>query len=227
MDATVSVVIAAHNEAARIEESVRAAAGLPGVVEVIVADDGSRDATAALAERAGALTLRLPHRGKGQAVAAGVERARGSVVLLADADLGDAIGSFATLLEPVRAGRADMTIGSFQQASGGGGFGLVMALARWGARRWGGVSLAAPLSGQRAARAELLKSLALEPGFGLEVGLDIDVPRRGGRILEVALPVAAPHAVTGKSVRGFLHRGHQFRAVAAVLARRALGWSRR
>ncbi|MBE3591243.1 MAG: glycosyltransferase [Firmicutes bacterium] len=224
---TVSVIIPAFNEEARVAESVAAAFSLPGVREVIVADDGSRDATAARATAAGARVLRLPHRGKGQAVAAAVAAAQEPFILLADADLGDVIRHFGPLLDPVRRGEADMTIGVFGRRGSGGGVGAVVRLARWGVRRLAGVELTAPLSGQRAATAQLLRSVDLEPGFGLEVGLDIDVARRGGRLLEVTLPVAAAHAVTGRSVRGFLHRGRQFWAVARALWRRRAGTGRR
>ena len=54
----VAVVIAARNEADRIATTVAAAAGLAGLV--VVVDDGSRDATAALAQQAGAVVMRHP-----------------------------------------------------------------------------------------------------------------------------------------------------------------------
>lgn len=219
----VTVIIPAYNEEERVAESVAAAFALPGVREVIVADDGSRDATAERAAAAGARVLRLPHRGKGQAVAAAVAEASQPLTLLADADLGATIGQFAPLIEPVRRGEADMTIGVFGKAGAGGGVGAVLRLARWGVRRLAGLTLAAPLSGQRAAPTQLLRSLRLEPGFGLEVGLDIDVVRRGGRVVEVTLPVSAAHAVTGRTLRGFIHRGRQFLAVARALWRRRGG----
>lgn len=55
--------------------------------EVIVADDGSRDATASLAEAAGAHVLRLPHRGPARARNAGVAAAAGAIVVFVDADM--------------------------------------------------------------------------------------------------------------------------------------------
>ena len=56
----VAVVIAARNEADRIQATVTAAAGLVGVGLVVVVDDGSKDATAALARQAGAAVMRHP-----------------------------------------------------------------------------------------------------------------------------------------------------------------------
>ena len=66
-----TILIAARDEEARIGTTVaELRRQFPGA-EVVVADDGSRDATAAAAEAAGARVLRLPHRGKGQALTLG------------------------------------------------------------------------------------------------------------------------------------------------------------
>jgi hypothetical protein len=79
-----------------------------------------------------------------------------------------------------------------------------------------------PLSGQRAIRRNVLDSVRpLAPGFGVEVAMTIDAVRAGFRVLEV--PVAMEHAVTGRDVAGFLHRGRQgldlLRATLPRLAR--------
>ena len=68
------VLVAARDEEERIAETVAALRQAFPDAEVIVADDGSRDATAERAEAAGAIVLRLPRRGKGQALSA-AERA--------------------------------------------------------------------------------------------------------------------------------------------------------
>ena len=58
-----TILIAARNEEARIGRTiVELKRQFPGA-DVIVADDGSRDTTAQVAEAAGARVLRLPHRG--------------------------------------------------------------------------------------------------------------------------------------------------------------------
>ena len=63
-----TILIAARDEEERIGTTVEELRRQFPDAEVIVADDGSRDATAAAAEAAGALVVRLPHRGKGQAL---------------------------------------------------------------------------------------------------------------------------------------------------------------
>ncbi|MDX6402536.1 MAG: hypothetical protein QOF27_3142, partial [Gaiellaceae bacterium] len=80
--------------------------------EVIVADDGSRDRTADVAEAAGASVLRLPRRGKGQALSAAERAAPPGALLLCDADL---LGELAPLLD----GRADLNIAAFAEREGG------------------------------------------------------------------------------------------------------------
>jgi hypothetical protein len=230
---TVSVLVPAYNEAARIGATVRAAraalaACLPsGAFELIVADDGSRDETAARAGEAGAdRVLRGSHAGKGQALRRAAAAARGDVLLLLDADLGETAAELVHPLRPVLAHEADMTIAVFSPADATdgkprAGFGLVIGLARWGVRRLTGRTLAAPLSGQRAMRREVWERVGgPEAGFGAETGFDIDALRAGFRVLEV--PTAMAHAATGRDLRGFLHRGRQFVAVARVLAKRAL-----
>jgi glycosyltransferase involved in cell wall biosynthesis len=69
----VLALIPAHDEAPRIGAVVRAATAH---VPVLVVDDGSTDATAAVAEAAGAVVLRQqPNQGKGAALRAGFARA--------------------------------------------------------------------------------------------------------------------------------------------------------
>ncbi|MFL5972733.1 MAG: glycosyltransferase, partial [Gaiellaceae bacterium] len=64
----VAVLVAARDEAERIGRTVEGLREQFPEAQVIVADDGSTDGTAETAERAGARVLRLPRRGKGQAL---------------------------------------------------------------------------------------------------------------------------------------------------------------
>src|SRR6185437_4105712 len=92
----VSIIIPAYNEEQRLPRTLgeldRYRSQFDGDFEVIVADDGSSDGTAALVNRE-ALTapwlrlLRRPHRGKGAAVRAGMLAAKQPRVILCDADL--------------------------------------------------------------------------------------------------------------------------------------------
>lgn len=109
-----SIVVPAYDEAARLGPTLaRIAAYHTGAdVEVIVVDDGSRDATAAIATAGGARVLRHPvNRGKGAAVRTGVLGATGDRILVCDADLATPIETVARLDAALDAG-ADLAIGS-------------------------------------------------------------------------------------------------------------------
>ncbi|MGB3099937.1 MAG: hypothetical protein WBB30_11670, partial [Solirubrobacterales bacterium] len=91
---------------------------------------------------------------------------------------------------------------------------------RWAIRSLSGYEAREPISGQRAMRASTLRSvLPFAASYGMETGMTIDAARAGHRIAEVDLDLS--HRATGKSLRGFLHRGRQLRDIAvAYLARR-------
>jgi len=102
----------------------------------------------------------------------------------------------------------------------GGGFGVALGFARWAIRRLCGAAPAAPISGQRAMRPEVLReALPFADGFGMEIGITVDAVRAGYRIHEYELDLE--HRATGRSVSGFAHRAAQLRDFArAYLSRR-------
>lgn len=223
MSLKIAVLIPAHNEARRIEATVRAALSIRGVQRVVVIDDASTDGTASLAENAGALVVRLDQNlGKGAALEAGASHVTDAdVVLLLDGDLADTASQGELLLRPIHSGEADMSIASFPKPTGKAGFGLVKGIARYGIARMGGGFLAeAPLSGQRALTRECLSAVRpFASGYGVEVALTVRALRRGMRLTEV--PTTMGHAATGRDLSGFLHRGRQFLHVAGALIRLA------
>jgi glycosyltransferase involved in cell wall biosynthesis len=106
VDAPFTILIAARDEQERIGTTITALRRDFPEAEVIVADDGSRDGTAEAAEAAGARVVRLPRRGKGQALALGERAAQPGRLLLCDADLS---GELRPLLEST----ADLAIAAF------------------------------------------------------------------------------------------------------------------
>jgi len=84
---TVSIVIPAYNEADVIGGVVTGLKAAAPWREIIVVDDGSRDATPATATAAGAIVIRHPYnKGNGAAVKTGIRRATGDFVLIIDGD---------------------------------------------------------------------------------------------------------------------------------------------
>jgi len=221
----VTALVPAFNEEERIVATI---AGLrraiPGV-RIVVADDGSTDTTVGLAQSAGADVERIPRNiGKGGAlnvVFSSLETDDDDILLLVDADLGESSAEAAALLAPVTEGRAEMVVARFK-TRGKGGFGLARNLGRLGIKFLGGYEATAPLSGQRALRAGLFREIGgLEGGYGMEVGLTIDVLRLGGRVEEVEVDMI--HNETGRDLAGWRHRGRQFRQIGWVLLKKALG----
>ncbi len=238
-DQPIAVLIPAKDEAERIASTVRAAATIVGVDLVVVVDDGSSDATRHVAEAAGAVVVRhATNRGKAAALQTAAEVVRAlemrdgagapqRCLLLLDADLGSSAKNASPLVSPVLAGLADMTVGvlpSQQLADGApaGGHGFVVRLARDGIRSATGFRSRQPLSGQRClTRAAYEAALPLAAGFGVEVGLTIDLLRAGLRVVEVDVELS--HRATGTDWRAQRHRARQWRDVARALgARRAL-----
>ncbi len=205
----VVALVPAKDRADSVAATVGALLALEVVDRVLVIDDGSTDATTDAARSAGAEVLRLERNvGKGGAIAAGVAHTpEADIYLLIDADLSATAAAADLLCAPVLADEADLVIGVLPSAGGKGGFGTVRTLAANGVRRACGLELRAPLSGQRAVRGELLRSLPPTSRFGLEVAMSIDAQRAGARVLEVDVPM--DHRHTGRKLSGFAHRGRQ------------------
>ena len=228
---SVAVVIPAYNEAERIGETVTAALALPGVDAVVVASDGSTDATVRVARDAGATVWRTRrNQGKAAAMLAGAEAVRAldqrqqngapRHLLFLDADLGKTAANAGPLIEPVTAGEADMTIAVFANRVKLGGHGFVVRLSGAGIRRATGWTPAQPLNGQRClTRAAFDAACPLARGFGVETAMTIDLKRKGLRVLEVEVDMA--HRATGTDLAAQWHRGRQFADVARALAPRA------
>ncbi|NLD78652.1 MAG: glycosyltransferase, partial [Acidimicrobiales bacterium] len=218
----VVAIVPAKDRADSVGATVRGLLGLDGLERVLVVDDGSSDDTAEEALKAGAEVLKLPENlGKGGAVAAAVAATPDAeAYLLIDADVGEYATEAGTLLAPLLEDRADLVIGVLPSPGSKGGFGNVRRFSRWGVRRACGLDTRAPLSGQRAVRAELLRGLESSNRFGLEVAMTIDSVRSGARVLEVDVPMEHRH--TGRSVSGFSHRGAQGLDIARSLWPRLL-----
>jgi glycosyltransferase involved in cell wall biosynthesis len=231
----VAVVIPAKNESDRIKETVAGASGLPGVNLVVVVDDGSTDDTAGLAGEAGASVIRHGRsRGKAAAMETGAEAVRlaettaaaGTAgparhLLFLDGDLGATAAEAGPLIEPVRAGDADMTIAVFADRVRQGGHGFVVGLSGAGIERATGWRPAQPLNGQRClTRAAFELARPLAAGFGVETALTIDLLNLGMRVTEVEVPLA--HRATGNDWHSQVHRARQFADVARALSVRAI-----
>src|SRR6266850_236258 len=124
MTPSLSIVVPAYNEGARLGKSLRAIktylSEYAPTSEVIVVDDGSTDDTAgtARAELSDSRTVQTSvisyqsNLGKGRAVRLGLLASRGDIALFTDADLSTPIMDAPKLIDPIQRGEYDLTFGS-------------------------------------------------------------------------------------------------------------------
>ena len=219
----VSVCIPARDEAVTLAAVVApVASALDQLVdELIVVDDCSIDGTGPIAEAFGARVVRRDTGpGKGAAMAAGLAASSGEIVVFLDADVRNFGLHYVTrLVGPLVADpRLVMVKGMYERPGDAGGGRVTELLARPLLRRLFPelAFLRQPLAGEVAVRRDALDGLVLESGYGVEVGMLIDVACRFG-----------PAAITQADLGARLHRNRPLAELAgqadevleAVLAR--------
>lgn len=208
---SVSVCLPALNEEATIGEICRLVSSLmPDLVdELIVVDSGSTDHTLEVARQAGAATyeastlvpdVKILRGGKGEALWRSLAVAQGDIVVWLDSDTKNFSTSFVLdLIEPLLSDRRLVMSKAFydrplQDAAGAlttGGARVTELLVRPLAHVLFPELLGfiQPLSGEYAARRELMRSLPFFTGYGVEIGLLIDIAQEVGldRVVQVDL----------------------------------------
>ena len=219
MTMNATLVIPALNEAGMIGDLVRRVP--PGTVrEVIVVDNGSVDATAAVAAAAGARVVREHRRGYGAACWAGVSAVSADVDVVAflDGDGSQFPEELPAVLEPIAAGRADFVLGArrFEGAHPVHATLGTQLVARFISWRHG--TRLTDVSPFRAIRVDLLRRLDMQDrAFGWPVEMVVRVAGRGGRIVEVPVtqrPRLAGQSKVAGTLWGSLKAGCAFLTVA-------------
>jgi dolichyl-phosphate beta-glucosyltransferase len=231
-----SVVIPCFNEATRIGETLRLtldylATNAPES-ELIVVNDGSTDATAAIARaqlKDAKIETRLlenfPNRGKGAAVRSGLLAARKPIGLFFDADLSTPLGETPKLIEPIANNEIDIALGSraldrgligihqpWRREQAGRAFNLLVRLAT-------GLPFWDTQCGFKAFRLNVCRPIleaARLDGFAFDVELLYLAQRAGLRIREI--PVRWNHA-EGSKVQFFRDSLRMLREVIGLRTR--------
>jgi dolichol-phosphate mannosyltransferase len=210
-----SVIIPVYNEEQTITEVIdRVAAVDLGALdaEIIIADDGSTDATARLVDahrdiRGG--RIQIHHNpinlGKGAAVRLGLSMATGDILLIQDADLELDPREYVQLLQPLLDGQTDIVYGSrFLRPSGGiprktraaNRFLTMLTNVLFGSR------LTDMETAYKVFRREVLDGIRLRcVGFDFEPEITAKFLLAGHRIVEVPITYKPRRADEGKKMR--------------------------
>ena len=235
----ISVVLPARDEAATIggivtvvREALVERAGL--VDEILVVDSRSRDATAEVASAAGATVVHQdavlpemrPAHGKGEALWKGVAASSGDLVAAIDADLRDVEPGFVSgLLGPLLAdpGVAFVKgfyhrplIGDTVDVDGGGRVSELVARPLLNLAWPQLAGFVQPLAGEFAARRDLLEAIPFATGYGVELGMLVDV-----------LDLAGLDAMAQVDLGVRIHRHHDLLALGRMSAQIQLAASAR
>lgn len=225
----VSIVIPVFNERKTIETIIGRVQKMEIHKELIIVDDGSTDGTGEwLNERFGQgstdeeqrqkefrescadcsrvrVLTHQRNQGKGAALKMGFLHARGSIVIVQDADLEYSPEDYHRLLEPVITGRADVVYGSRFLGAWKGNWPLVSYLgnkiftALTNAAT--GLSLTDVWTGYKVFKQEVLKDISLEEsGFDLELELTLKVAQKNWRVTEVPISYFPRSKAEGKKI---------------------------
>jgi glucosyl-3-phosphoglycerate synthase len=234
---TVSVCLPARDEEATVGQIVATVRRtlmeqVPLVDEVLVIDDGSSDATAAVAAWEGARVVATqdvlaetgPGSGKGNAMWKSLDAAEGDLLCWLDADIRNFGAHFVSgLLGPLLADPDIAFVKGFYQRplhglpEGGGRVTELVArplistlfpqLARF----------VQPLSGEYAGRRDVLETLPFVEGWGVEFGLLVDIVERYG----IAATAQVDLGVREHRNRTLTELGPQATAILVTALRRA------
>lgn len=192
--AGVVAIIPALNEAEAIAGVIQAI-HRQSLTRIIVVDNGSTDATAAIARSAGAAVVSEPTRGYGAACLAGIRALPpdAEVVVFLDGDGADDPALLSEVVGPITSGRADLVVGARtgaeiergaltpQQRIGNAFASLCL--------RWRFGLAATDLGPFRAIRRTTLEQLRMtDTGYGWTVEMQIKAARHHVRYAEVQVP---------------------------------------
>ncbi len=193
----VSVCVPARNEATTVGAVVAvvraalmgAGGGVDLVDEVVVVDDGSTDDTAAVATRAGARVVAAGKEGggKGEAMRVALAESSGELVVFLDADVENMTPHFVTgLLGPLLLASDVALVKGFYERplhgrpGEGGRVTELMARPLLDLLFPAIADVRQPLAGETAAPRAVLEKTGLASGYGVELGLLVDVAERFG-----------------------------------------------
>ena len=219
----VSVIIPAYNEEDTVAKVVGVVKKVSFVDEIIVVNDGSTDNTEAEAVNAGARVITHEvNKGKGEALNTGYREAECDIIAFIDADIYNLTSAkVEAMIKPILEGKTDITKTKFSRASGRVTELTAKPLLNF---FFPEISFEQPLSGQFAAKKEILKKINFESDYGVDVGIVIDADVLGISIMEVDIgaiehdmsPLSDLNLMANEVVRTIIGRANKYGRVVMI-----------
>ena len=219
----VSVIIPAYNEEATVAKVVEVIKKVSFVDEIVVVNDGSSDNTEAEALKAGAVVINHEvNKGKGEALYTGYTQIDCDIIAFIDADIYNLTSQkVEAMIRPILDGKTDITKTKFARESGRVTELTAKPLLNF---FFPEISFEQPLSGQFAARKEILKRINFEKDYGVDVGIVIDADVLGISIMEVDIgaiqhdmsPLADLNLMANEVVRTIINRANKYGRVTMI-----------
>lgn len=219
----VSVIVPAYNEEETVATVVKVIKSVSYVDEVIVVNDGSTDNTLKEAENAGAIVLSHDeNKGKGEALKTGYLKSDSDIIAFIDADIHNLTSKKVdAIIKPILEGKTDITKTKFARESGRVTELTAKPLLNF---FFPEISFEQPLSGQFAAKRDVLKRINFEPDYGVDVGIVLDADVQGISIKEVDIgeiehdmsPLADLHLMANEVVRTIMDRANKYGRVIMI-----------
>jgi glycosyltransferase involved in cell wall biosynthesis len=219
----VSVIIPAYNEEETVAKVVEVIKKVSFVDEIVVVNDGSSDNTEDEALKAGAVVINHEvNKGKGEALYTGYTQIDCDIIAFIDADIYNLTSQkVEAMIRPILDGKTDITKTKFARESGRVTELTAKPLLNF---FFPEISFEQPLSGQFAARKEILKRINFEKDYGVDVGIVIDADVLGISIMEVDIgaiqhdmsPLADLNLMANEVVRTIINRANKYGRVTMI-----------